>query len=89
MAISVKKINLWQRELENRPGTLAETLEPLARAGTNLKMVMSYNYTGDPRKAAVELFPITGTKSRTLAELYMGVNAPAPQAIGFAAERPA
>ena len=68
MAISVKKINLWRRELENQPGTLAQTLEPLARSGTNLKMVMSYNYTGDPRRAAVELFPITGAKSTAAAK---------------------
>jgi hypothetical protein len=68
MAISVKKIKLWRRELENQPGTLAQTLEPLARSGTNLKMVMSYNYTGDPRRAAVELFPITGAKSTAAAQ---------------------
>ncbi len=68
MAISVKKINLWRREVENRPGTLAQTLEPLARGGTNLKMVMSYTYTGDPRRAAIELFPITGTKSTAAAQ---------------------
>lgn len=67
MAISVKKIQLWRREVENRPGTLAQTLEPLARSGANLRVVMSYGYPGDPRRAAIEISPITGAKSTAAA----------------------
>ena len=33
MASSVKKITLWRREMDDRPGTLAQVLAPLARAG--------------------------------------------------------
>lgn len=62
MAISVKKIQLWRREVENRPGTLAQTLEPLARSGANLRVVMSYGFPGDPRRAAIEISPVTGAK---------------------------
>jgi len=33
MALTVKRITLWRREVENEPGILAGTLEPLANAG--------------------------------------------------------
>ena len=35
MAISVKKTSLWRREVDNKPGMLAQTLQPLADAGAN------------------------------------------------------
>jgi hypothetical protein len=31
MAVSVKTITLWRREVDNRSGALAQTLEPLSR----------------------------------------------------------
>lgn len=68
MAISVKKITLWRNEVENRPGTLANTLEPLANAGADLRAVMGYRYAGDDTKAAVELYPITGRKAASAAQ---------------------
>ena len=61
MAITVKKITLWRKELENQTGTLAKTLEPLA--GTDLQVVMGYRHPEGGTKAAVELYPITGKKS--------------------------
>ncbi len=34
MPVKVKSITLWRREVENRPGTLARTLElPVPRSG--------------------------------------------------------
>ena len=32
MAVSVNRITLWRIDVENRPGVLAGTLEPLASA---------------------------------------------------------
>jgi hypothetical protein len=61
MAITVKKITLWRKELENQTGTLAKTLEPLA--GVDLQVVMGYRHPEGGTKAAVELYPITGKKS--------------------------
>ncbi len=55
MAIKVKPITLWRSEVEDRPGTLAATLEPLARAGADLKVVMSYHLQGTETRAALEL----------------------------------
>lgn len=68
MPLTVKKISLWRKELENRPGTLAEALEPLGKAGADLQIVMGYCYPGDRGKAAVELFPVKGKKPTAAAQ---------------------
>jgi len=59
MAISVRKTSLWRREVDNKPGTLARTLQPLADAGADLEIVMAY---GIGNKAAIEVAPITGKR---------------------------
>jgi hypothetical protein len=63
MAVTVKKIVLWRKEVENRPGALANTLASLASAGADLQVVMGYRYPGQESKAAVELYPVTAMKS--------------------------
>jgi hypothetical protein len=73
MPVQVKKITLWRKELENRPGTLADALQPVANAGADLQVVMGYCYPGDRTKAAVELFPVASKKPTAAA-----------QAVGFA-----
>jgi len=72
MAVKVKRITLWRKELENRAGTLAGTLEPLAKAGADLQIVMGYRYPGEGAKAAVELYPI-GSKKATAAAQGAGL----------------
>lgn len=62
MAVKVKRITLWRKELENKAGTLAGTLEPLAKAGADLQVVMGYRFPGEGAKAVVELYPIGGKK---------------------------
>jgi hypothetical protein len=37
MAVTVKKAVLWRTEIDNRPGMLASTLEPLSEAGADLQ----------------------------------------------------
>ena len=78
MAISVKKITLWRREMDDRPGTLAQVLAPVASAGTSLRVVMAYRYPEPAGQAAVELAPVTGRKA-TAAAQGAGL---APAAIG-------
>jgi len=68
MPVKVKKITLWRKELENRPGTLAEALEPFGKAGADLQVVMGYCYPGDRSKAAVELFPVASKKPTAAAQ---------------------
>ena len=68
MSVKLKKITLWRKELENRAGTLSETLEPLAKAGADLRVVMGYCYPGDRTRAAVELFPVASKKTTGAAQ---------------------
>lgn len=77
MAISVKKITLWRREVPNRPGMLAQTLEPLSRSGANLQVVMGY-HMGD--RAIIEVFPVAGKKGEA-AGLQAGLAASGPPAL--------
>ena len=63
MAVKVKSITLWRKQLENKTGVLAQTLEPLAKAGADLLVVMGYRHPGDETRAAVELYPIASKKS--------------------------
>lgn len=67
MALSVKRITLWRAEVENQPGVLARTLEPLARAGADLRVVMGYRFPQAPERAAIELYPVVGKKATAVA----------------------
>lgn len=62
MPVTVKNISLWRKELENQVGTLAHTLEPVTKAGANLRVIMGYRYPGEGTKAAIELYPVAGKK---------------------------
>lgn len=62
MPVTVKSISLWRKETENKTGLLAQTLEPLANAGTDLSVVMGYRLPGNEAKAAIEIYPISGKK---------------------------
>lgn len=68
MPVSVKVITLWRREVENRPGTLARALEPLARAGVNLSVLMAYRYPGQEETAAIEVYPVSSKKAAAAAQ---------------------
>ena len=68
MAVTVKKAVLWRKEIDNRPGMLASTLEPLSEAGADLEVVMAYRYPGGSDKAAVELHPVSGRKPMAAAK---------------------
>src|SRR5260370_2875783 len=63
MAIALKKITLWRKEVDNKPGALADTLALLAQARADLQAVMGYRYPGDQGKAAIELYPVSGKKA--------------------------
>jgi len=79
MAVKLKSIVLWRKEVQNHPGVLADTLEPFARKKANLQIVMGYRYPGEENKAAIELFPIAGKKmtEAALASGLSGSNIPA------------
>ncbi len=62
MAVTVKKTVLWRKEIDNRPGMLADILGLLAEAGADLQIVMAYRYPGGMDTAAIELHPVSGRK---------------------------
>jgi hypothetical protein len=68
MGVTVKKIVLWRKEVENRAGILANALAPLARAGTDIQVVMAYRFPGQESRGAIELYPVTGRKSAAAAK---------------------
>ena len=68
MAVTVKEITLWRREIENQPGALARVLEPLARSAADVQVLMAYRYPGDETRGAVELFPVSGKKATAAAQ---------------------
>ena len=68
MAITMKKITLWRKEVYNQPGALAETLAQLAQVHTDLQTVMGYRFPGDQAKAAIELHPVSGKKAMEAAQ---------------------
>ena len=80
MAVTVKKIVLWRREAENKPGILANALAPIANAGTDIHVVMAYRFPQEAAKAAIELYPVSGRKSVAAAK-EAGFNASAIPAL--------
>lgn len=68
MAVTVKEITLWRREVDNRPGMMAETLGPLYEAGADLRVVMGYRIPGNISKAAIEIYPVDGKKQMAAAK---------------------
>jgi hypothetical protein len=68
MAVTVKRVTLWRKELDKQAGMLAQTLEPLAKAGTDLQLIMGYRYPGEEGKAAIEIYPVAGAKAAASAK---------------------
>lgn len=68
MSLTVKKIVLWRKEVDNQAGVLSQTLEPLAKAGADLQVVMGYRYPGNEAKAVIELHPVAGKRSMAAAK---------------------
>ena len=52
MPVTVKSISLWRKEAANKTGLLAQKLEPLAKAGADLGVVMGYKLPGNEAKSS-------------------------------------
>jgi ACT domain-containing protein len=78
MAVTVKKAVLWRKEIDNRPGMLANILEPLSEAGTDLQVVMAYRYPGGKDTTAIELHLVSGRKPIAAAKAAGLVQSPIP-----------
>lgn len=62
MATTIKKVQLWKCQVDNRPGALDAILAPLAEAGADLSIVFGWVNPGDPTRATIEVAPIRGKK---------------------------
>lgn len=63
MALNVRRGYLWRKEIDNKPGTFAQALEPFSKAGQNLQIVMGYAKGVGQAKGAIEIFPVTDSKA--------------------------
>jgi hypothetical protein len=68
MAVSIRKITLWRTEVVHRPGALADLLEPLSQAGTDLQIVMGYRVPNRKERAVIEVAPVGTRKAARAAE---------------------
>jgi hypothetical protein len=87
VAITVKKVTLWRKEVSHAPGILADVLEPLAGAGANLRVVMGYAM-GDSGRAVIEVFPIAGKKASNAAGAAGLAASPIPCLLAEGDDRP-
>lgn len=63
MAVKITRVELWQTEIRNKPGTLAAVLEPLAQSKADLKIVRKYSVPGRSSRATVEIFAGKGRRA--------------------------
>ena len=68
MTMSVSRVDVWAADVEDRPGGMAEKLEALADAGTNLEFVIARRRPEKPGQSVVFLTPITGAKQIRVAK---------------------
>lgn len=67
MPTTLERAQVWRTEVAHTPGQLAAALAPLAAAGADLRVVMAYRLPGEPSRAIVEVYPVTGKKQATAA----------------------
>ena len=63
MAVKIRRVQLWRTEIRNKPGVLADTLEPLAQSGTDLQVIIKYSLPGGSARATVEILPVKGKRA--------------------------
>lgn len=68
MAMKVEKVTFWGGEIEDKPGALAQALEPLANAGVDLHLVAAYRNPAKPGLANAWVYPIKGRKATDAAK---------------------
>ncbi|HUU10030.1 MAG TPA: ACT domain-containing protein [Phycisphaerae bacterium] len=62
MAYTVKKVEVWAIDVQNRPGTLARILEGLTQAGAQLEFVVARQVSENTSR--VFLSPLKGKKQK-------------------------
>jgi hypothetical protein len=67
MPYEISKVDVWTRAIDDRTGSLATTLEPLANAGIDLVFLIARRRTLVPGKGVVFLGGVTGAKGEKAA----------------------
>src|SRR5262245_23737357 len=62
MPYSISRVDVWTREIDDRSGELAATLNPLADAGVDLLFLIARRRTLVPGKGVVFLGGVSGAK---------------------------
>ena len=88
MAVTIKRVMLWQTEIKNEPGALSAVLEPLAQAGLDLHAVMKRCIPGRRGRATVEILPGSGRKATALARAAGFSQSPTEALLVEGANRP-
>jgi hypothetical protein len=69
VALQVSNVQVWAREIDDRPGALADVLRAVAEAGGNVECVVARREPGMPGKGQVF---VTLAKSRTAQDAVAG-----------------
>lgn len=64
MALKVQRVDTWAASLEDKPGSLANKLSALAKAGANLQFVIARRAPETPGTGVVFVTPIDGAAVR-------------------------
>jgi len=68
MPYEVAKMEVWTAEIDDRPGGLAEKLEPLAAAGVDLSFAIARREPHRPGKGVVFISGVKGAKAQRAAK---------------------
>jgi len=88
MAVKIKHVSLWRTNVQNRPGVLAATLEPLAHARTDLKVVICSIHPTRTRRATLEIYPGAGARAEIAARAAGFSRSPTPVLLVEGENRP-
>ncbi len=68
MPVQISKADVWEGEIPDRAGGLAEKLEVLAKAGANFQFVLARRQPDRPGSAVVFLSPLKGAAQTKAAQ---------------------
>ena len=67
MPYSIRKVDVWAAEIDDRPGGLAEKLAALAKAGASLEFIIARRAPDKPGRGVVFLTPVKTAKQKQAA----------------------
>lgn len=60
MLVNVTKVDLWSAVIPDQPGSIAQKLEGLAKAGANLDFIMAWRNPARPDQSVIAVSPLAG-----------------------------